>query len=100
MSELSAPHSRSAGVSSGTLLQRRAFAHAGLMIGAILLTLIMLLAVLAPLLAPYDPYAQDLSHRLVPRSGTSTAAWRTCSGPTISDAITCRASSTAHASPS
>ncbi len=66
MSELSAPILEVPALSSGTLLQRRAFAHAGLMIGAILLTLIMLLAVLAPLLAPYDPYAQDLSRRLIP----------------------------------
>jgi peptide/nickel transport system permease protein len=66
MSELSAPILEVPALSSGTLLQRRALAHAGLMIGAILLTLIMLLAVLAPLLAPYDPYAQDLSRRLIP----------------------------------
>jgi peptide/nickel transport system permease protein len=66
MSELSAPIVELPALSSGTLLQRRALAHAGLMIGAILLTLIVLLAVLAPLLAPYDPYAQDLSRRLLP----------------------------------
>jgi peptide/nickel transport system permease protein len=66
MSELSAPIVEVPALSSGTLLQRRALAHAGLMIGTILLTLIMLLAVLAPLLAPYDPYAQDLSRRLIP----------------------------------
>jgi peptide/nickel transport system permease protein len=66
MSDVSVQILEMPALSSRALLRRRAFAHFGLMFGATLLTLIVLLAVLAPLLAPYDPYAQDLSRRLVP----------------------------------
>jgi peptide/nickel transport system permease protein len=66
MSDLSAAAFEVAALSPGTLLRRRAFAHAGLMIGVLLLALIVLIALLAPLLAPYDPYAQDLGRRLIP----------------------------------
>jgi peptide/nickel transport system permease protein len=52
--------------SSGTLLRRRILAHRGLVIGTSLLVAVILLALLAPLLAPHDPYAQDLSRRLIP----------------------------------
>lgn len=52
--------------SSGALLRRRIMAHRGLLIGTGLLTLIILVALLAPLLAPHDPYAQDLSRRMIP----------------------------------
>jgi peptide/nickel transport system permease protein len=48
------------------LLRRRALAHRGLVIGTGLLVLIVLVALLAPLLAPHDPYTQDLSRRLIP----------------------------------
>jgi peptide/nickel transport system permease protein len=52
--------------SRGTLLRRRALAHTGLVIGASLLAIIVLVALLAPLIAPHDPYAQDLTRRLIP----------------------------------
>jgi peptide/nickel transport system permease protein len=52
--------------SSGKLLRRRIMAHRGLLIGTGLLTLIVLVALLAPLIAPHDPYAQDLSRRMIP----------------------------------
>jgi len=55
-----------AGPSHRTLLRRRALAHRGLMIGATLLALIVALALLAPVIAPADPYAQDLTQRLIP----------------------------------
>ncbi|NUB28457.1 ABC transporter permease subunit [Azospirillum brasilense] len=38
------------------------------MIGLGIVLLLVLMAALAPLLAPYDPYAQDLSQRLLPPS--------------------------------
>jgi peptide/nickel transport system permease protein len=41
-------------------------AHRGLTIGLILLGLIIGMAVFAPLIAPFDPYDQDLSRRLIP----------------------------------
>ena len=39
---------------------------AGLLAGVILFGLIVLAAILAPLIAPYDPYEQSLGNRLVP----------------------------------
>jgi peptide/nickel transport system permease protein len=75
MSELSAPMLEVAALSSRTLLQRRALAHPGLLVGAVLLTLIVLLALLAPLVAPYDPYAQDLGRRLIPPVWYENGSW-------------------------
>jgi len=54
------------GPSPRTLLRRRLWGHKGLLIGAALLALIVVVALLAPVLAPHDPYAQDLGRRLIP----------------------------------
>ena len=51
--------------SPGALLRRRIFGHYSFMFGAIVLTMIILVALLAPLLAPHDPYGQSLSTRLI-----------------------------------
>ena len=51
---------------AGALLRRRIFGHLGFVIGGAILLAIFAAALLAPLLAPHDPYAQDLSQRLVP----------------------------------
>jgi peptide/nickel transport system permease protein len=64
-----------AGPSRQTLLQRRVFGHKGLMIGAALLAIIVLAAVLAPLIAPYDPYAQELTRRLIPPIWHPQGTW-------------------------
>lgn len=40
--------------------------HRGLMLGLLLLAIIFGMAIFAPLLAPFDPYDQDLSRRLIP----------------------------------
>ena len=45
------------------------------MIGAALLALILAMALLAPLLAPHDPYAQDLANRLVPPVWYEKGSW-------------------------
>jgi peptide/nickel transport system permease protein len=58
-----------------TLLWRRIRGHKGLMAGAILLTLIIALALLAPLISPHDPYAQDLSKRLIPPIWEARGQW-------------------------
>jgi peptide/nickel transport system permease protein len=50
----------------GKLLRRRVLGHRGLVFGAGLLAAIVALALLAPLIAPYDPYGQDLARRLIP----------------------------------
>lgn len=49
----------------GAILRRRIFGHRGFMIGAIVLVLILAMALLAPVLAPHDPYNQQLSDRLI-----------------------------------
>jgi peptide/nickel transport system permease protein len=67
MSEVSAiPLVELVGPTRGTLLRRRVLAHKGFMLGASLVLLIALLALFAPLIAPHDPYAQDLGRRLIP----------------------------------
>lgn len=47
-------------------LVRRLLGHGSFAVGAGLLGLIALMALLAPWFAPHDPYAQDLSARLIP----------------------------------
>ncbi len=54
------------GPTPGQLLRRRIFGHQGLLIGAVVLALLVLVAVFAPLLAPHDPYAQSLMARMQP----------------------------------
>ena len=56
-------------------MRRRAFGHMGLVIGTTLLTLIVLAALLAPIVAPHDPYAQDLGRRLIPPVWYGKGTW-------------------------
>jgi peptide/nickel transport system permease protein len=64
-----------AGPSAQALLRRRVLAHKGLMIGATVLVLIVLMAAAASLLAPHDPYAQDLTRRLIPPIWHAKGTW-------------------------
>jgi peptide/nickel transport system permease protein len=64
-----------AGPSQQALLRRRVLGHKGLLIGATVLVLIVLMALAAPLLAPHDPYAQDLSRRLIPPIWHAKGTW-------------------------
>jgi peptide/nickel transport system permease protein len=57
------------------LLRRRIFGHTGLMIGAVVLGIIVLMALLAPLLSPFDPYDQDLARRLIPPIWHDKGTW-------------------------
>lgn len=50
----------------GQKLRRRIFRNWSFLIGAGILVAILLMALLAPALAPYDPYVNDLSKRLQP----------------------------------
>jgi peptide/nickel transport system permease protein len=61
--------------SARVLLRRRVLAHTGLLVGASLLAAVVLVALLAPLLAPYDPYAQDLTRRLIPPIWHEKGTW-------------------------
>jgi peptide/nickel transport system permease protein len=54
---------------------RRVFAHAGFVIGAIVLLTVLAMALLAPLVAPDDPYAQSLAHRLTPPIWHAKGTW-------------------------
>lgn len=49
----------------GAILRQRIFGHRGFMSGAIVLVLILAMALLAPALAPHDPYDQQLTRRLI-----------------------------------
>jgi peptide/nickel transport system permease protein len=53
------------GPTPGALLRRRLFGHLGVVIGGAILAFIVLVALLAPVLAPHDPFAQNLGNRLV-----------------------------------
>jgi peptide/nickel transport system permease protein len=49
--------------------------HTTFLIGAGILIVILGVALFAPLLAPHDPYAQDLSQRLVPPVWDESGSW-------------------------
>lgn len=54
---------------------RRWVSHPGLMIGGTVLVLIAAMALLAPLLAPHNPYEQNLGNRIVPPVWMEGGAW-------------------------
>jgi len=57
------------------LLRRRVRGHQGMIIGSVIVVSVLLIALLAPLLAPHDPYQQDLLKRLVPPVWDSRGNW-------------------------
>ena len=57
------------------LLRRRVRGHQGMIIGSVIVVSVLLIALLAPLLAPHDPYQQDLLKRLVPPVWNSRGSW-------------------------
>ena len=61
--------------SPGALLRRRIFGHLGLTIGGGVLVFLIAVALLAPLLAPYDPLAQDLTKRVIPPIWHDKGTW-------------------------
>ena len=52
------------GPTPGQQMRRRIFGHRGLLIGGFILAVIIIMAASAPLIAPHDPYDQDLLGRL------------------------------------
>ena len=56
----------SAEPSPSAILRKRIFGHAGFMIGAVIVGVIVILALLAPFISPHDPYDQVLSRKLIP----------------------------------
>jgi peptide/nickel transport system permease protein len=61
--------------SPGALLRRRVLGPTGLLIGAGVLAAVVFMALGAPLLAPYDPYDQDLARRLIPPIWHGEGTW-------------------------
>lgn len=63
--------------SPAALLRRRVFGHAGLLIGSSVLIAIIAMALLAPWIAPHDPYDQVLDRKLIPPvwSESAKADW-------------------------
>ena len=57
------------------IMRRRALTHAGFLFGATVVLATVLIAICAPLLTPYDPYAQDLSQRLIPPVWALKGSW-------------------------
>ena len=58
-----------------SVFRRRVFGHQGVMIGAVIVLAAVLIALSAPLIAPHDPYYQDLLNRLVPPVWDSRGSW-------------------------
>jgi peptide/nickel transport system permease protein len=60
---------------SGARSRRRVLGHTSLVVGIGLLGVIAAVALFAPLIAPYDPYAQDLTRRLIPPIWYEKGVW-------------------------
>ena len=54
---------------------RRGLGHGGFMTGATILAVLVFAALAAPLIAPHDPYAQDVSRRLIPPIWQAKGNW-------------------------
>ena len=57
------------------ILLKRAREHRGLVIGGAIVLAVVLIALFAPLISPHDPYAQDLSKRLLPPVWSEKGSW-------------------------
>jgi peptide/nickel transport system permease protein len=63
------------GPTPGQILRRKIFGHRGLIVGGGFLLGIFLIALLAPLLSPHDPFAQSLGKRLLPPIWQPKGTW-------------------------
>ncbi|MGA1207044.1 MAG: ABC transporter permease, partial [Litorivicinaceae bacterium] len=59
----------------GQVLRQRILNHQGIILGCLLLLIIILMALLAPVLAPHDPYQQVLLNRLKPPAWMTGGSW-------------------------
>ena len=64
------------GPTPGQRMRRRILGHRGIVIGGVILGLIILMALLAPLIAPYDPYSQSLANRMQPPVWYDKGTWQ------------------------
>ncbi|WP_417843489.1 ABC transporter permease [Thalassospira sp.] len=63
------------GPTPGQVLRGRIFGHRGLMFGGVVLAAICIVALLAPVLAPHDPYGQNLLARMQPPVWFDKGTW-------------------------
>jgi len=56
-------------------LIKKVTGHQGMIIGSVIVITVIAIALLAPLIAPHDPYHQDLMRRLVPPVWDSRGSW-------------------------
>ena len=56
-------------------LTKKIKGHQGMVIGSGIVFIVIAIALLAPLLAPHDPYEQDLMKRLLPPVWDSRGSW-------------------------
>jgi len=61
--------------SPGQIIRRRMRRHKGLIIGGVIVVVTFLVAIFAPVLAPHDPYAQNLSQRMIPPIWHEKGTW-------------------------
>ena len=74
-----------------SLMLKRVFGHAGMTIGGGVLLFIFLIAIFAPVLAPHDPYHQDLTKRFLDPFWGAKGTWEHPFGTDALAGITCRA---------
>lgn len=58
-----------------TILLRQARRHTGLVVGGTIVLIAVIMAVFAPWLAPYDPFAQNLDARFIPPFWMEGGSW-------------------------
>ena len=61
--------------SGGSVFWNRILGHQGVLIGVTIVAAVILIALSAPLIAPHDPYHQDLMNRLVPPVWDARGSW-------------------------
>ncbi len=61
--------------SGGSVFWSRILGHQGVLIGVTIVAAVILIALSAPLIAPHDPYHQDLMNRLVPPVWDARGSW-------------------------
>ena len=59
----------------GSVFWNRILGHQGVLIGVTIVAAVILIALSAPLIAPHDPYHQDLMNRLVPPVWDARGSW-------------------------
>jgi peptide/nickel transport system permease protein len=57
------------------LMKRRAKSHVGFILGSTVVMLALFIAIFSSLLAPFDPYDQDLTRRLIQPVWHQTGTW-------------------------